>query len=153
MKSIRLIIFLFVVLLFACEENEVCDQSVRSLLVAGFYKYEQDEEQDTSLNNLSVYGIGHEDDSIYSNDNNIQQIALPLNPESTEVSFVLIIDSIPDTLHVIYQHDVIFVSYACGFAPVYDVDTTEITNNNADSVIIKKRNIQPESEESIKIYL
>ncbi len=153
MKLLRLILPLFLVLLFACEENEVCDQSVRSLLVAGFYKYEQDEEQDTSLNNLSVYGIGHEDDSIYSHNNNIQQIALPLNPDSTEVSFVLIMDSISDTLHVIYQHDIIFVSYACGFAPVYDIDTTEITNNAADSLIIKNYNIQPDSEESIKIYL
>lgn len=138
-------------LLTACDEEEVCDQSVYSSLNVGFYK-SGDEEQDTSVQNFSCYGVGA-DSMLYDVKNNLSRLALPLNPSTGSCSFVLIFDSIPDTLTLSYDQELVFVSYPCGFAPHYSITEKYESHNVIDSIKIENSEVNPQSEENVKIYL
>ncbi|MCF8235300.1 MAG: hypothetical protein K9G67_09260 [Bacteroidales bacterium] len=138
-------------LLIACDEEEVCDQSVYSSLNIGFYK-SGDGKQDTSVQNFSCYGLGA-DSMLYDIQNNLSRLALPLNPSTRSCSFVMIFDSIPDTLIFSYDQELVFVSYPCGFAPHYSITENYESHNVIDSITIENSEVNPQSEENVKIYL
>lgn len=158
MQSISRILGYFIPFLFiagviiSCNEEEVCDQKVRSMLYATFKKVKDGEEIDTTLNNLSLRGLGM-DSLIYNNVNNLNQIELSLNPEDHTSTFIITLDSIYDTIHLFYQHELIFVSYPCGFTTYYTIDSAKYTTNKIDSLILTNPIIDPESEETYKIFL
>ncbi len=139
-------------MVFSCTEEEVCDQKVRSVLYAKFKKVHAGAEEDTTLNNVTLYGLGNEN-MIYDSTNNLSQIGMLLNPELNVSSFIIKLDSIYDTMSFYYQHELIFISYPCGFSAIFTIDSSICTTNKIDSLILTDPIIDPESEETYNIFL
>lgn len=153
MKKISVfIIILLSGMLFSCDDKEVCTEVATAYLQAGFYKAIEGEEQDSVLNNVTVYGAGVAD-PLMNKVNNVKQLLLPLDFDAQASSFIITNDSITDTLFVSYDTTLTFVSFECGFAPNYDLDDAQCSKNGFDSLKIVKKLVDTENEENIKIYL
>lgn len=143
---------LSMILLFtSCDEEKICDENTRSFLKAGLYKISEGEVQDSVAAELFILSLG--DVSIYWDSANISKIQFPLNPELKQTGYLMIADSVADTLHFNYETDLIFVSYPCGFAPEYKITSVNHTSNGIDSIEIIKNKVDPSDEENIRIFL
>ncbi len=147
--------YLIVLILAAvsCSDSDVCDQKIRVTLKVQFLAADEGNEKDTLLQYVTVYGIAREDSLLYDTAVNIQSIELPLDPASANLRFVIKIGSVSDTLNLNYGSSMQFVSYACGFSPVYHLNTIVFTYHNFDSIHIVNRTVDTENEENLKIFL
>lgn len=151
MKKKYFITFIFLSFLTACSEEDVCNQKVNTLLVANFYTLTDGAVEDTSLRDLTVLGDGTEE-LLYDSASSINHIELPLNYSAEYSSFIFKTNFKTDTIVLKYKSDLIFVSYACGFAPIYELTEIESSYYSFDSLIIVKKQLDPENEENIEIY-
>lgn len=151
-KGLKLLGFVVLILLVSCDNEEVCTQNVRSTLNAGFYKVVEGEAVDSVMNWVTVSAIGL-GENIMTDSNGVKKIAFPLNFENNNTIFVITNDSITDTLSVFYDVSLNFVSYECGFAPVFGISNIMFTGNGFDSIHIIKPIAEPSEDENIKIYL
>lgn len=121
------IFFLFISTLMAgCVTVEVCEEEYASEMVASFKTLKDGEVADTTVNALSIFGIREgENDSLLYDDDAESTFSVPLDPHHDYSSFVLQIDTLQDTLHVYYEHEIYMISYACGFASLFTLDRLE----------------------------
>ena len=138
-------------LMGSCEEDQICDENARTYLNAGFYKAEEGALQDSVLNNLKIRAIGM--DSLIYDSSGISKIKLPLDYGNSQTSFLMINDSVSDTLRFTYDKKMIFISYQCGFAPTYNLLSTTNSYHGIDSAIIINSKIETLDEENLRIYL
>ena len=151
-KTLFFAILAISLLYHACDDKAVCTEMATAYLQTGFYKAIEGEEQDSALDNVTVYGLGIPE-PVIQNDSNVKQLKLPLNFSSDHSVFVITNDTVSDTLYLTYDTTLTFVSYECGFAPSYDIQDVGSSNNGFDSVIIVKSLVETDDDENIKIYL
>lgn len=149
MKFKTSLIFLLLFFLIACSEEEVCVKDVNTMLIADFFK--KTDGSDTILSNLSVVGL-NKTRMLYDSAVNISQIELPLNYNSGKTSFIISINNNRDTITFFYTGELIFVSYACGFAPTFELNDVTATYKEFDSIAVINNIINPDNEENIEIY-
>lgn len=137
--------------LTACEDNQICDENTRSFLNAGLYTVRDGEVQDSVPNNIFVLSLG--DVSLYWDSANISKIPFPLNHETTTTAYLMVADSVADTIWFNYETDLIFVSYSCGFAPQYTLTSIQHSLNGIDSIKISNDKVESSDEENIRIFL
>jgi Family of unknown function (DUF6452) len=150
----RIVYFLFVLLAVvtaSCDDKLVCTELASSYLQAGCYQMVEGVSQDSVLNLVTLYGVGS-DYYIFKDSSSVKQLVLPLDFESLDASFVLINDSVIDTLYVHYDTALTFLSYECGFAPTYKIDSVGFTKNGVDSISIVKSLVEAVDEENLEIY-
>lgn len=148
MKNVHYLILILIPLLNACSE-ETCDQDTDVYLKMVFYS--SGTVSKLNINELTVYGINMADSMIYDQAST-SDIILPLNPLSSSCSFIFNISNIIDTVEISYQSRLEFISKACGYSYLYDIEDVFFTNNSIDNVIIVSKSVNPGDEENIRTF-
>ena len=139
--------------LFSCEEQK-CSQIFTARVQGTFYLRDTlSNEIETNVPIFSAYGVGKPNEFLYERDAQIDIFALPLSPDYNERSFVLVNDSINDTLTFTYTSSLQLINTVCGFVPNYTISKVENTTNFIQAVNISNEDVNTDDKENIKVYL
>ncbi|MGM0528890.1 MAG: DUF6452 family protein [Bacteroidota bacterium] len=149
MKNIFLTLLLIAlaVLNNACTK-EGCNEDTEVMMRAVFYSNETGEQ--LSIDSLDIYGLNIPDSSIYSMSTQ-KNIDLPLNPSDTNCSFALINGGRADTIAIYYTSRLKFVSAACGYIYIHELEEIEHTVNDIKDILITNKPVNPGDQENIQI--
>lgn len=127
---IRLLPVCFLLLVFSCTTQEVCDDSGQSELVARFKTLEEDVISDTIISGVTMYGIREgKPDSLLYDSITVSKISLPLDSHHDFSRFILKINEQTDTLGIIHTSEFYMISYTCGFATLFFVHEVSYDSN------------------------
>lgn len=157
MKSGRLsLVFAMIAVslgMLSCEEEQ-CAQIFTSRVQGTFYV------RDTLSNEVlstvpvfTLYGVGKENDKLYDQSLEVDIFTMPLSPDYNERSFVLVNDSIHDTLTFTYTSSLQLINTVCGFVPHYKISKVENTSNFIEAVRITDDDVNTDDKENIRVYL
>jgi uncharacterized protein DUF6452 len=172
-------IFLLLALVFVagtfvhCEKDDICDANTPTTprLIIEFY----DISSPTTLKNITdlqlISDITGLDTLVF---NGVSKIQVPLNTDEDRSQFRFILNSestdplliFEDTLEFNYGRETVFVSRACGYKTLFDLNNDislpdpYVLNGNPNAttgewiknIIIEKYNLENENETHIKIY-
>jgi len=99
---------------------------------------------------ISAYGV--DQDSIWIYQEQTQTFRLPLRPYDF-TSFVLLIDSVADTLTIYHKTVLTYESLESGFYNEHWLDSLEFTANRIDSIAVTDSAITKNWHENIKLYI
>ncbi len=135
-----------------CQGEEAC-LSNQHAVQAGLYSAWSEADKDSTLQDLSLVGLDRID-SIYANVT-ISEVFMPLDFESDTSTFVIgVSETLKDTLSVVYQKELDFISRDCGYIFTFDIDTIIYTNAFIDSVAVDYPTVKyGETIENIKLYI
>jgi len=146
---IGLLIFSFLLLLYACTTQDVCDDDNQSKLVARFKTMESDVISDTILSGVTIYGIREgQTDSLLYDSSSTSEILLPLDPNHDLTRFVLSVNEYSDTLYFIHTTEFYLLSYTCGFAALFNLDSIRYSHQIIHDLEIINSVIDAELEEN-----
>lgn len=125
MKKGSLILLITGLMLFAaCTTEEVCEDASESYLVARMKYIENGSSLDTVVPDLLLWGIRESmPDSLIYDSLSTARLVLPLDPHHNFSTFVMVIDSIYDTLFLEYGVELYLHSQACGFRHAFTLDS------------------------------
>ena len=144
MKKIGYTLILLVLVL-ACEE--VFDPPPKALLEV---QITNTDTLDTSIPLVTVYGVGM--DSIWIDQVETNTIRLPLSTGESS-SFVLMLDSVADTLTIIHENELIFESAETGFYNQYKIKDIEHTLYRIDDYDVVDSMVTKNWHENIQLYI
>ena len=155
--KLRILLFIFVILLSGCVDVEICDEDSQSELVAKFKTEKEGVTSDSTVAALSLYGIREgKSDSLLYNSLSTSGFVVPMNPHLPYSSFVLKIDEQTDTLTIYHHQELYLISYTCGFANMFTLERLEYDMGMIvkDSILNDMVDAEYESdEEHIWLYL
>jgi hypothetical protein len=153
MKSkIFILLAIIIPLLFSCKDSP-CDINTSSLLEIRFYKL-VNKVATSSLDTLSVYGIGKEGYLLYKDSSVVSYIYLPLSMNRDSSSFVLNSNGkFLDTLTINYSRHLQLISKECGFATIFDITKVNLSKHRFDSLKVINTTVSTNYGENIKIFL
>jgi hypothetical protein len=93
-----------------------------------------------------------ETDLIYQNVKDRKDLVLFLDPALQSCSFVVIINSVADTVTFNYTSFPHLVSKECGYTFFHTITSHSSTNNLIDTVLLRNPNIKIQYEENIRIF-
>lgn len=145
----RLLIFIFVLFIVACAEDETCRERTTVTLNGSFFQHGTT----TALfvDSISVYGLGI-DSMIYNSRKNAARISLPLNPNADISVFVLVSNSVNDTVRVIHSNQDFFISYHCGTVITHKLDTVLTTRHQIKDIKIVTHDINTTDVQHLQIF-
>jgi len=147
--------FIFAAVIFflvnSCTGDNACKQSRDVYLVVSFRTTFPKTEHDTTLPDLSVYGLSHSDSLLYDSAN-VSKVSLPLNPSSDSTGFVLTCRADVDTLMLVYTRQPHLISYECGFVMYYRLIQASLRGHLADSLRIIQSVVTTDNVTNINIY-
>jgi hypothetical protein len=148
MKNIFILVAILTVLVFSsCEETNICTQDTEITAHIDF-KTISGKVRDSIVDNLTVIGR----DTPYYNVNNIKSIDLALSQTSDTSEFRFAIGDQSDTISFYSKREHYMISYECGFATRFFLDTVITRNIIIDSVKIIKSIIDISDETNIIFY-
>jgi hypothetical protein len=151
MKNIIVLIAISAILILlmftACEETNQCTQSTEITAHIDF-KTAGSKVRDSIVNNLTIIG----GDTPYYNVNNIKSVDLALSQASDTSEFIFLINDVADTISFYSKREHYLVSYECGFATRFIMDTVITRNIILDSVSIIKSTVDVSDETNIIFY-
>lgn len=154
-KILFYIVLVFVMgLIISCENYKDCNSPVETSLGVSFRQMVNEEEADSTLPALTMFGIGRAD-SLLVDDSALSQIYVPLNQTTDTTSFYLQPDSTlqyGDTLTLRYKRTLSFVSSGCGFTTLFNIDTAYSTHHFIDSIALVNRKIITTNAVNLKIF-
>jgi hypothetical protein len=155
MKQLAPLIILLIISLLSCNNEEICLSNQDAVQVK-FYSYYSTTDKDTSLEHVSIYGLGRTD-SLYA-DTTISKAFLPLNFDSDPgtTTYVIQIDEVKDTITFAHSKELDFVSGDCGYVFKFALDAQNsfFTPHNIDNVVVVNPSIKyGEDAENVKIYI
>ena len=146
---ITLLIFFSLSLLASCTTQDVCEDDNQSKLVARFKTIESDVVSDTIVSGVTIYGIREgKVDSLLYDSSTTDEILLPLNPNHDFSRFVLSVNENVDTLKFIHTTEFYLLSYTCGFAALFSLDSVNYSHPMIHDVEIVNSVIDAEPEEN-----
>lgn len=163
-----LFIVVFAITFSSCEKDDICSDETTPRLVIEFYQI-GDLTVKQNVSNLKV--IGYEPASADTLDfNGVSKIEIPLNLEATKTKYKFILNSTStnpllineDLLEFNYTLDKVYVSRACGYKTIMELNTTDgVLHSDApptndfwiQEINIENNLITTENEIHIKIYL
>ena len=164
MKKIVLLLLLTITF-SSCEKDDICAEETTPRLVLEFYDISNPSNLKNVLN-LKIKGIGATED--LGTFNGVSKIVLPLDitQDSTKYSLILNSTSLTlnneDSLQFNYTRQNVFVSRACGYKTIFELNPTPTGVINTDAatpdgfwiqdINIITTNIETENETHIKIY-
>lgn len=143
-------LIVLVILLTACSSDPSCEQNTESLLRIDLYDYETKAAKEAE--ELTVYGLGHMDSLLYDHSKNESEILLPLDPAARGTSFVIQIGAETDTLNVAHSSSLYYISKTCGYSYVFLMDTAYLTGSLSDSMVIRRKDIDLNYVQNIRLY-
>ncbi len=145
---IRLLIVLAVIYGSSCT-REACDLDTEVYMNAGFYLSGSGDQY--TIDSLTVYGTEIPDSLIVSMGKQ-SGISLPLNPSSTSCSFIFKNGTRTDTISVYYKAKLEFLSQACGYIFLYELEEADFSGDDIKNIIITSNSVNPSDEENIEIF-
>jgi hypothetical protein len=163
--------FLLLILLFSfsgCEKDDICSATTSTTprLVIQFYDFNNPSIL-KNASNLKVIGVGMTEGIDFNGNGNTVSIPLKTTENTTTYQFILNSTSTSskfkneDVIRFDYNHENVYVSRACGFKTLFDLDPiTPYIHTDATladelwikRIIINKNNIDNENETHVKIY-
>ena len=141
-------IFQFLILLFiAAACKEVFDRPPQSLVQVGLYGIDTQ----TALSTLvSIHGLNQ--DSVWIDGESLSVFQLPLD-QSGQAIFVLLMDSVADTITINYSSELAYESMESGFYTTHNIQSFSNTWNKIDSVSVTDTVVISTWHENIQLYL
>ena len=105
----------------------------------------------STISGLEIHGLGR-DSILYTEDQTISLAKLPLRPDSLHSDFVLSFNGHTDTLTILHQNDLQFISLACGCMVFHTID--DVTGYRAfiDSVDILNTQVGTSNDQHLRIF-
>lgn len=142
------IVYSLVLLMVAFACKEIFEAPPKALLQVTL---EHVDSTDVSIPGVSVYGVGM-DDTLWIFDEETSEFRLPLSTEEN-TSFVLLLDSIADTLTITHQNELIFESAETGFYNEYKILDVEHTFNRIEDYEVVDSAVTKNWHENIQLYI
>lgn len=136
---------LLLVWLLACEDN--FEEPPQALLEVTIVSTDT---LDTSIPLVSAYGVGM--DSLWVDQVQASMFRLPLSTQ-TSSSFVLLLDSIADTLTIFHENELMFESAETGFYHQHKIIDIEHTFNRIDDYEVTDSLVTKNWNENIQLYV
>ena len=136
----------------SCEGEGICTESVLSVVNAGFYGWDGEQEVDVFVNNFTLYGEGR-DSLLYDSKNSVTSFSFPMDMNALSSTMIFQADSLVDTLIINYSVVPVLVSYECGFTNTFEMSGLSYTRHLIDSVSLINTVANLENEENLKIFL
>lgn len=133
----------------ACNINQPCEEPTQFPIKTGFY---DSSGTDTTLSDLSIFGIGMEDSLLYDRDTT-QMVSFPLNPFTDLTRFVVIFGSLADTLTFQYKRNLRMINPECGFAVYFQIENFDHTGHFVDSLTLLDPYLNADTQEHLQIYV
>ncbi len=151
--KIFILVFISVFLTYSCIIDP-CKYPDGVKANIGFYKFNGNVLKDTLIDSLQVVLFNETNDLYFDGINTkVKSVSLPLSMINNSSTFIFRFDnSAQDTLTLHYDQYLQMVSHECGFVNFYNILNYEMTNNNIDSIWIRKELVEYGEEENIKIY-
>jgi hypothetical protein len=135
--------------MYSCIGDDACKSNRVVGLNINFLKSGMVNQQDTIIENLSLYGVGN---SYLIADSSVAYLSLPLDATSDSIALVMVTKEGYDTLLVKYSREVYLLSVECGFITRYHLKDVIISGVSADSAVIVNPLVVPDGPENISIY-
>jgi hypothetical protein len=164
MKKIYLFLVIIAFSLFGCEKDDICSDETTPRVIIEFYNISNPTVK-LNVTNLKVTGIDESEDlDVFSG---VSKIELPLKNTNdiTRYSFTLNSTNVnlknEDILEFNYTRKEVFVSRACGYKIVYELNSGNgIFHTDSETpdelwiknIFIENNSINTENETHIKIY-
>jgi hypothetical protein len=139
------LLFILIVAAVACKE--VYDTPPEARVQLGLY-YTNEDNDNTPL--LTTYGLGQ--DSIWYDAESTDSFLLPLSDSETS-TFVVLIDSVADTLQIQYSAQIAYESMESGFYYTYWIQKIMSTANKIDRILLTDTLVNENWHENIQLYL
>ena len=135
----------------ACNADDDMQLSYQHTVQVGLYSMHT--HNDTTLTEVSVYGIGREDSLLYDKETT-GSLFLNLDMRRCTTEFVVKTQTLEDDLFFTYEKQLDAVSGSAGIAMEITLDSIGYTNTFIDSAAISYRKIKyNESLENVKIFV
>ncbi|SHI90361.1 DUF6452 family protein [Flavobacterium terrae] len=166
MKKILFGLFsiLFAMTIFNCEKDDICEEGTPTTprLIVEFYDNNNPTVKKNVIN-LAVVGENMTDSLKF---NGVSKIEIPLKNNANNSNFSFVFDSANsntslinnDNVEVNYLRNDVFISRACGYKTVFELDNsngmkfTPDSNNWIKEIAIQNHNILNENEVHVKIF-
>ncbi len=152
MKTISLsllIISTALIISFSSCTEESCNQDTEVFMKAGFYSSETEEK--ISIDSLDIYGL-NVPDSIICSMSTLNEVSLPLNPSSSSCTFAIVNGGRADTIEIFYKSSLEFLSLACGYRYLHELEEIYNTRNDIKDIFILNKSVNPGDEENVQIF-
>ncbi len=148
MKCISVIVAVLILLLLAnCEESVQCTEDIDISVNISFKTQSSGVKKDTLINNLTVIAR----DTFYYN-MNLNSINLALSQSSDTSDFKFAVDTLTDTISFYCKRELFMISFECGFATRFILDTVISQGILIDSISIINPNIDRSDETHILFF-
>ncbi|MFV0365093.1 MAG: DUF6452 family protein [Mangrovibacterium sp.] len=142
----KILVYLVLLLSFAaCEE--VYQIPPQSQVQINFYSAETESSTSTLL---SIKGV--DNDSIWTSGTTTSSFVLPLGTSGTD-EFVMLMDSVADTLQINYTPILNYESMATGFYYDYHIHSVQSTAHKIDALLLIDTLVIDIAHENIQIFL
>jgi hypothetical protein len=164
MKKIHIFLMLVAFSLSSCEKDDICSDETTPRVVIEFYNISNPTVK-LNVTNLKVTGVGQTEDlGVFTA---VSKIQLPLKTSEDVTKYSLTLNSTSDVLknedflEFNYLKNEVFVSRACGYKIVYNLDASNgIVHTDSETpdetwiknIFIENYSINTENETHIKIY-
>ena len=149
MRACLSLIFISLALVNQSCSQEGCDLDTEVYMHAGFYETGSGDQ--INVDSLTIYGLGMSDSLIYSMAK-VKSVNLPLKPTVSSCSFIIINGNRTDTVELIYEPEIRFLSSACGYIYLYELEEVNFTRNDINIILIENKTVNPGDEENIQIF-
>ena len=139
--------FVLIILLGACEKDDICVETLTPKLIIRFY----DVNNPTETKDVSSLTVTSEGNTLI-NQQTTDSITLPLDVNNLQTSYTFTSNSLEDILTVTYGIDEIYVSRSCGFIANYNsLSINPNTNNWVQVIDIQSTTIENENTAHVQI--
>ncbi|MFV0376865.1 MAG: DUF6452 family protein [Mangrovibacterium sp.] len=138
-------ILLFLLALVSCKE--VYDRPPQSQ--AQIYLYDA---TPTALS-ARVTVQGYQNDSVWIEDEDLTYFNLPLDQNNTEAIYILLLDSVADTLIINYNSKLVYESMESGFFTEHYIQSLRSTAHKIDSIALIDTLVISTWHENIQLFL
>lgn len=157
--TLYIVIFISILVIFACNKNTTCLTPKIVNLRSGFYYMNNENTiKDTLLNNSNI--IFGKQNQFFINLKSANKFALPLAQNIDSVTLLFQPDSnnfdiqTIDSIHIHYERDLHYISVACGYETYFTIKKIETTHIQLDTVLIQKSLVDNDvNNEHLKIIL
>ena len=156
MKYWLIAIVAYVFILWGCNDQNRCYESIDTLMVVSFKISNLN-----VLDTLSIHGVGKNGtgDTLV-NDNlssQIKRYSLPLSLSDDSTGFILLANGYRDTVYIRHSMTMKFISQYCGFAPEYTIRGSSFTHGidsvKVSDVLVNTKSIQKNTnDQNITVY-
>ncbi|WP_236979427.1 DUF6452 family protein [Membranihabitans maritimus] len=153
-KYIFLFFLIGLISILSCEEPE-CNRQTLFFLQIDFYAFNEESTGNSSkitVNELTVFGMGKQDNLLYNSTNNVRSIILPLNNNTEQSTFVIENELGTDTLTIGYIPRPEYISKECGVSMTYSINDTTSTRNGIQDLRIINPLVNANSNENIRLF-